>query len=520
MPELGPAATADDVRERSLRSVVWVSAFQALVAALYFGVPLTLSHLLSPSELGLLELVVSVIGLGVVVVELGTGPAVVQRPALDGDYSSTVFWVNLASGTFWALVLVLAGPALVRALGTDQRLVSMLRGTALGLVVSALAIVPQALLVRRMEFRRVTSATTLAVLGGIAAAVFGFARHGVYGVIWGFLAFAVLNSAALWLASGFRPRWRLQPAEILPLVRFGGSAFSATAGDRLAQQAERFLIAGFLGADSLGLFAVARSLIRDPLRRLMSVFDEILFPGLSALQGDKERTRRYYLTAVRYELAVFGPAVVFIAVFARELSEILYGQAWQGVAVVAQLLAFHTWRIITSHSIGAVFLSQGRPDVRLRWVVYAIGLVPIYFFVGRPWGLPGYALSLSIVGIVGWVVSHTMANRLIDLSWLRLWQAIRAPLLAHLVFAAILIGARLLFADALVADARKALVFIVPALLAYAALLAAVDRPLLVGFARTACEALGRRPRAARPDGPGPEPGGGREPVLPGPGSP
>jgi lipopolysaccharide exporter len=518
MSEPGAAATAADVRERSLRSVVWVTALQGLVAALYFGVPLALSYLLSPSELGLLELVVSVIGLGVVVVELGTGPAIVQRPDLDRDYASTVFWVNLSSGTLWALVLVLAGPALVRALGTDVRLVSMLRGTALGLVLSALGIVPQALLVRRMEFRRVTYATTLAVLAGLAAAAFGFARHGVYGVIWGFLAFAILNSAALWLASGFRPGWRVQRAEILPLVRFGGSAFSATAGDRLAQQTERLLIAGFLGADSLGLFALARSLIRDPLRRLMSIFDEILFPGLSALQGDKERTRRYYLTAVRFELAIFGPAVVFIAVFARELSELLYGHAWQGVALVAQLLAFHTWRIITSHSIGAVFLSQGRPDVRLRWVVCAIGLVPVYFFVGRPWGLTGYALSLSIVGIVGWVVSHTMANRLIDLGWPRLWRALRAPLVAHLAFTAILIAARLLFADTLVADARWVLVFVVPALVSYTALLAAIDRPLLVGVAKTAWEALGRRPRDARPRSQGARPGG--PDALPDSGSP
>ena len=384
-------------------------------------------------------------------------------------------------------------------MGGEARLVPLLRGVAAGLVLSSLGIVPQALLVRRMEFRRVTLATSLAVVGAVAAGTYGFARHGVLGVAWGFLAFASLNSLAVWLGAGFRPAGRPRAAEVLPLLRFGGSAFAATAGDRLAQQTERFLIAGFLGAGSLGVFALARSLVRDPLRRLMSVFDDILFPGLAALQGEPERTRRYYLTSVRYELAIFGPAVVFVAVFADELVRLLYGPDWRGVALVAQLLALHSWRTITVHSIGAVFLSQGRPDVRLRWVAVSIGLVLVAFLAGRPWGLPGYALACSLVGVVGWAISHTMANRLIGLGWVGFWGAIRRPLLSHLAFAALLVALRVALRGRLAVEPRLVLLALVPALPCYLALLAAFDRPLLRGVVGASREALrlreGGRPR-------------------------
>ena len=356
---------------------------------------------------------------------------------------------------------------------------------------------PQALLVRSMEFRKVSLATGLAVVGAVVAGSYGLLHHGILGVAWGYLAFASLNSLAVWLGSGFRPGGRPRVADVVPLLRFGGSAFGATAGERLAQQTERFLIAGFLGAESLGIFALTRSLIRDPLRRLMSVFDEILFPGLAALQGEPERARRYYLTALRYELAIFGPAVVFIAVFADELVRLFYGPDWRGAALVAQLLALHTWRTITSHSIGAVFLSHGRPDVRLRWVVLSIGLVPVVF-LGRPWGLPGYALSCSLLGVVGWAISHTMANRLIGLDWAGFWQAIRRPFLSHVALAALLVALRLVLRERLAAEPRLALLALLPALACYLALLAALDRPLLRGVASASLEALQSRETGRR----------------------
>ena len=494
-------AGASDLRERSLRSVFWVAALQLLVGALQFGAPLALSYLISPAELGLVELALAVVGLGVVVVELGTGPAVVQRGQLDDRFVSTVFWVNVASGLAWAALLAAAAPPLAALMGGDVRLVPLLWGVAAGLVLSSLGIVPRALLVRRMEFRRVTLATSLAVVGAAVAGGYGLARHGVLGVAWGFLAFASLNSLAVWIGAAFRPAARPRASEVAPLLRFGGSAFGATAGDRLAQQLERFLIAGFLGPGSLGIFALARSLIRDPLRRLMSVFDDILFPGLAQLQGEPARARRYYLTALRYELAIFGPAVVFIAVFADALVRLLYGPDWQGAAIIAQLLALQTWRTITSHSIGAVFLSQGRPDVRLRWVVISIGLVPVTFAAGRPWGLPGYALSCSLVGFVGWAISHTMANRLIGLDWAGFWRAIRRPLLSHVVFAALLLGLRLALGERLAAEPGLAGLALVPALLGYLALLATLDRPLLRGVVTSTREALrlrsGRAPTPA-----------------------
>ncbi len=480
-----PATVRTNVREKSLRSVLWVTALQALVGGLYFTIPLALSYVLSPSELGLMELALSLFGLALLCVELGTGPAVVQKPEVDAAYLSSVFWVNLALGGLWACALVLSGPFLTQALQADARLSLLLAGVAASLLAAAFGFVPRALLVRRMEFRRITWATAVSIVAALVFGGYGFTRDRVFGLVWGLIAFTFSGSVAMSLAARYRPRLLIDKSHVGAFLRFGTSASAATAGDQMAQQMERFLIGGFLGTSSLGVWVLARSLIREPLRRLMSVFDEILLPGLAAVQHDKERCRAYYLRVVRYELAVFGPAVVFIAVFAAELSRLFYGPTWEtAVPVVVQLVAFHTWRTISGHSIGAIFLSQGRPDTRLRWVTVNLALVPLQFFVGSSWGLPGYALSLSLVGIVGWVISRQMANRLIDLTWRRFLAALAAPFAAQVFLTLMLVPARWLAAPALTAHPRAALFFVPGAAAVYLGLLALVDRPLLVGLTR------------------------------------
>ena len=483
------------LREKSIRSALWMAGLQGLVGLLYFGVPLVLSYLVTPAEMGVLALVVFVFALSVVIVELGAAQAVVQRVDLTPRYVATVFWVNIGMGAALAATLFVVAPWIRSFLRAEAHLVTLLRWIGPGLLLHSLGVVPRGLLARRMEFKRLSFASTVAIVPAVAAASLGLAWTGVYGIVYGILTLTTLTSAALWLASGFRPTLAFDRAEVSTIARFGSSASLGTAAEMLSILVERFLMGRFLGMAAVGLWDVTRSLAREPLRRLMTVFDEVLFPGLATLQGDLERSRRYYLTVVRYELAIFGPIVVFTGVFAYELTTLFYGDAWLPVALLTQLIVLQSWRTITVHSVGALFLARGRPDVRVWWVLVSVAFTPVMFFAGRPWGLPGYAASCSIIGFVVWVISHTLANRLIELRWGRFLRAIAAPLAVHLTFGVVLVTARFALLPRIASHGSDTtLLVIVPAILIYVALLWAFDRALLLGLASALRDAFRRRP--------------------------
>jgi len=491
-----------EIRDKSIRSIAWVAAAQLVRGALLFAAPALLANFVSAGEMGLAEIAVAVFALALMFIELGTGPAVIQRPELTQRFLSTVFVVNVVTGLLFFIGFFAAAPTITRLLDMDPELVWLIRGMSTNFVLASLAILQRNLLARRMQFRAIT---LVQVIAGVVASVVGLVSlsrgEGLESVVFALWAYVGISTIGFWVAGGWRPSFDLDRRELLPLLRFSLAVSAANTINSIGIQLERFLIGGVLGAVSLGVYGLARNLVLVPARHLMKISDAILLPAMASLQGDKERCRKYYLTAIRYELAVLGPLVVIIAVFAPELVLLVYGPGWGTTAMIVPLLAPLAWRHITAHTIGAVFLSQGRPDVQLRWALYSVPLKVAYFLIGMPWGPAGVAASLSICGVVGWTIGHTMANRLIELPFVRFLRAVVAPLVSHCVLAAALVAAKSsVEANFTIAPLTWALLAPPLAMAIYVPVLRVADPALLAGVGRLAKELLRsdrRHPAAA-----------------------
>jgi O-antigen/teichoic acid export membrane protein len=427
-------AEPTSVREKSVRSLLWVGSIHILRGVLFFSVPALLANMTGAAEIGMAEICLAVFAIASLFIELGTGPAIIRKPNLDQRFLSTVFFVNLLTGLVFCAGLFFGAPLLTRLLKTDARLIPFLRWIAISFIFFALAIVQRNLLARRLAFRRIALVNGVAVAAALSLIALGlFLRWQLEALIAGLFGFSVVASVGLWVAGRWRPSFDFDPRQLGPLFRFSLSVTAGSALDTVATQWERFLISGLLGPAELGLYSLARNLHRTPLRHLMQVSDTILLPGLSLIQGDKAGCRKYYTSALRYEFLLLGPLVVFVGLFAADLIAVFYGSRWNALAPLVYLTIPVTLRMITAHTVGAVFLSQGRADVQLRWVIYSILLMSAYTVIGRPWGIEGVAASVLVLGFLGWGVSHHMANRLLELRFRDFLRPLSLPVAAALL---------------------------------------------------------------------------------------
>lgn len=500
---------SSEIRDKSIRSLSWVAVAQLARGALLFLAPALLANFLSAGEMGTAEIALAVFALALMFIELGTGPAVIQRPELTHCFLSTVFVVNVATGLLFSLAFFAAAPVIARLLGMDPSLVRLIRGMSTNFVLVSLAIVQRNLLVRRMRFRAIAVVQGSAGIVAVAVVAFALSRGlGLGSILFAVWAYVACSTLGFWIAGDWWPSLEFDRRELGSLLRFSVAVSAASTVNNIGVQLERFLIGGVLGAASLGVYGLARNLILVPSRQLMKISDTIVFPAMASLQGDEERCRDYYLTAVRYELAVLGPLVVVISVFAGELVSLAYGPGWRTTALIVPLLAPLAWRQITAHTIGAVFLSQGRPDVQLRWALYSLPLKAAYFLIGMAWGPAGVALSLSICGVGGWAIGHTMANRLIGLRFARFLRALIPPLACHGLLAAALLAIKWGAETRAAISPLTWIVIAAPLALAiYAPLLRLIDPALLAGVQRLVVAALrghGRGPATVSDGGAGP----------------
>ncbi|NJD19422.1 MAG: hypothetical protein FIA95_09105 [Gemmatimonadetes bacterium] len=480
------------LRERTLRSVFWMLAFNVLRAVVFFLLPAALAWLTGPVELGQAQLAYGVYAVALPFVTLGTKAAVLQREDASQSYLSSVFWVNLLMGALTGAVLALGAPWIAALGDGDPRLVYIIRWMGLVCFVFSLTVVQGALLARRLEFRALTlanvagsaAAVAVAGAGALAGARLGAAAAGV-------AAYLAVSTGVLWVAGHWRPSLTFRREDAVSAVRFGTTASVASFAFNLSLQLERFLVSALFGQAALGLYGAARNMNRDPLRNLMRMSDEILMPGLSALQSDLVRARAYYLKAMRYEFLVFAPVAVFIAVFADDLVLLVYGPDWRGIVPLVQALTPLVLFTITRHTVGAVFLSQGRPDLQLRWSVLMIVLAAAYVAVGSPRGLLGVVVALYALEGVGWWISHRMANELLALPMGAFLRNLAVPLVAALALGALLLAARGLGGASGSEPSWLAMIaWGVAALPAYAVILHVVDAELSRSFWRTLVDVL------------------------------
>ena len=206
--DAGPDRTADTLQARSLASVFWLTLQNLLAAVLLVAIPAVLARLLTPEDLGLLEIALAFFGLATLFMELGTGPAIIQRPAVDATFLSTVFGVNVATGAVFALILIVGAPAITEWLRMDVRLVSVLRWLGVTLIPLSTAIVSRNLLARRLLYRRVTIADAVAGAAATVAAFAVLSRGLDVALTLGFMVYGTIVTIVLWTGVRWWPSAR------------------------------------------------------------------------------------------------------------------------------------------------------------------------------------------------------------------------------------------------------------------------------------------------------------------------
>src|SRR6266852_27232 len=90
---------------QSVRSGAITIAARAINSAITVGYVLFLARLLTPEDYGLVAMVTAITGFAPVLVDFGTRDAIVQRPRITEGEVSALFWIAIAVGCGFALLL-------------------------------------------------------------------------------------------------------------------------------------------------------------------------------------------------------------------------------------------------------------------------------------------------------------------------------------------------------------------------------------------------------------------------------
>lgn len=340
-----------------------------------------LSRLLTPAEYGLLGMVTVAIGFLQVFKEMGLGSSIIQKQGITAEEQSTIFWLNLAVGCLLMLLLVLAAPW-ISSFFNEPRLTLLIRIMSFNFVVGAMAVVPDALIQKAIDFRSYFYRNLGTIIaGGLLGIWLAYKGFGV----WALIGQSLLTTATGVIISFRMVQWRPQlifKKELLKShLRYSLPLLGDSSINYWVRNIDNILVGKFLGSVSLGIYNRAYSLMLLPVRQISGTLSRVMFPSFALIQQDKPKIWDQYCKMAAFVALISFPLMAFLGVYAREVILIVYGAQWMEVVPLFKILCFLGALQSIATLSGSVFYATGK-----TFLMFKIGLV---------------SKTLMIVGIAG-----------------------------------------------------------------------------------------------------------------------
>lgn len=159
-------------------------------------------RLLSPDDYGLMAKATVCIGFMMMISELGLTAAIIQVKDLGDREISQTYGFVIATNCVMMILLCTGAPLISNFFG-DARLIRIYQVLSLVFMISSVYIVPQSLLMRRMNFRSKAAIDLIAALVGSATTlVTALTGFKVWSLVWGLLANQVALAVGYNMLSG------------------------------------------------------------------------------------------------------------------------------------------------------------------------------------------------------------------------------------------------------------------------------------------------------------------------------
>ena len=435
-------AVSSDLKRKSVLGALATGAGGGLGFSLRLASTLILARLLVPEDFGLVAMVAAFTRIGERFSTLGLSTATVQAPEINDGQCSNLFWINCGAGLLFAAAVVMFSPAISRFF-VDDRLQPIAVVLSLSFLSTGLTVQHEALLRRQMRLPQIAAnrlvATLLSVCLAVGLALCGF---GYWALVWKEVARPFFIAVGTWKLCPWLPSLPSRRVNMNRLLGFGRDMTLTQLLLAVSAQLDSLLMGRYVGAVALGLYHQAYNLMMGPIERLRGPIYTVAQPGLSVLQLEPGRYRRYYQRILFIVSFATVPLGVFAVVYAHEIVLVLLGDKWLGSVVFLRIFGVAAAVQPALGTTGTVMVTCGKSGRFLVVSLVSNVLLIALMFAAVRWGAVGIATArvAAPILLIPWALYYTFAGTPVSVrDFLRGYYR---PFLASLVMAGALLYLR------------------------------------------------------------------------------
>jgi len=422
------------LKDRVLRSGLWVGVSEASVALLGVIRSIALARLLTPDMFGLMGLAMIVVRAVETFTRPGVAQALIARQRNFEEASGTAFTMLTIRGVLLALCLIVAAPWIAKFYDRPQ--LGWLLGALSGVfVLGGFNNINLIARQRELDFRNISllgQATNL--VGTTLTITLAWMLRSVWALVIGQLAQVGLNALLSYYFVPGRVTFAWDRGVARELMSYGKFITGSSIVLYIATEIDSAVIGKVLGTEQLGFYTLAFTIAHLATTNLSKIASSIMMPAYSKLQTDIPALRAAFLRTLSLLMLVLAPATAGILVCADPLVHVVYGTRWADTALPLQVLAFFGLIRGVAAFNGYLFEGMGLPRVAFQLGIIRLGLVAVIIVpMTRTWGLAGTAWAMTAGMAAQWLFGLPHLKRHVGISLADLARASWRPAWTSLV---------------------------------------------------------------------------------------
>ena len=419
----------ETLKDKTAKGLVWGGINNGATQVLNAIFGIVLARMLTPDDYGLIAMLLVFSTVATALQDSGFVIALTnKRDATHEDYNA-VFWFNIVVSFLLYALLFLVAP-LIAGFYSEPILTPLSRYFFLGFFIASFSIVPRAILFRQLRQRElaITGLTSLIISGavGITMAYNGYA---FWGIATQTLTFNLCISILSWYFSKWRPTlhsslFTLNSSlftPLRPLLGFSSKMLLTYIFNNINNNIFSLLLGRLYNKTEAGIYSQAQKWNVMGSNTITGMVQGVAQPTFVQMGDDKERLCRAFSKMLRFTCFISFPAMLGLALIAKEFIIVTVTEKWLPSASLMQLLCVAGAFLPIATLYYNMIISRGKSNVYM-WNVIIQGcvilasLLAVHYIGG---GVRVMVMTYVIIIITWTAVWHSFVNRLIGYGWLR-----------------------------------------------------------------------------------------------------
>lgn len=407
---------SENLKNKMLGALAWSSVDRVAQQGTQFIIGIILARLLSPTDYGLMGMVMIFATLSYVLVEGGLTAALVRTKHITKEHTNTVFYSNLAVSTALYLIFFFTAPLLADFFA-QSKLVSLIRVTNLALIFNSLYIVPYGLIERDLDFKKLAKVNFISTfISGVAGAALAFYGTGVWALVIQQTAYHLIRVICFYIWQRWIPSLIFSKQIFKEYTSFSIHILSSNMLNAVFNNLYTFLLGKFYTVRLLGYYTQANKIADTANFTFSAIFGKTSYNLFAKIHDERDRMIHAMRQIIQKSSLIVIPSTIFLIFTAKPIFFTLFGEKWLTSVPYFQLICIANLLTCVYQINNNAVNSVGKSKESFKVELIKRGLILISVLACFEYGVMALLIGYAISCFLAWFTSLLQVKRNVGLK--------------------------------------------------------------------------------------------------------